>query len=162
MRGSPRSASAAMAPSIVELLREGVGPPLQVGSHLFGREQQQIRESGRELRELLLGRGEHLLQPGAGDLTPRIGDFVHGPLGVLLIAPGLADRDQPVAIESLDRAVEARTLPDVDDLLLAPVPDQPLDAVRVQRLVVQQSQDGSGRGELRGADVVMDSILAPE
>jgi hypothetical protein len=66
----------------------------------------------------------------------------------LLVALGLSDGDQPGSVQSVDRPVQADALADVDDLVFAPLLEQALDAVRVQRLRVQHAQHGEGK---RGA-----------
>jgi hypothetical protein len=63
---------------------------------------------------------------------------------VALVPTGLAHGDRVGRQQPVDHPVEAGALADVDDLILPPLFDQPLDAVRVQRLVVQQGQDGQG------------------
>ena len=81
----------------------------------------------------LLGGGEHVQEPFSAGAAAGVGELVDGALRVLLVAFGLPDRDEAGRVQAVDRPVQVGPLADVDDLVLAPLLDQPLDAVRVQR-----------------------------
>jgi hypothetical protein len=122
-----------------------LGAPVQHLGELGGLQHEHVGQGGGELRVLLPGLGQHLLQPAPRRLPPGLGDLVHRPLGIARITAGLAHGDQARGEQPLDGPVQAGALLDVDDLVLPPLPDQPLDAVGMQRLVVQQGQHGQGQ-----------------
>ena len=104
------------------------------------------RQRGRELREFVAGDGQHVGQPLPRRLTARVGELVHRPLRELLVALGVANRDQAGRLEAIDRAVQVGALADVHDLVLAPQLHEALQAVGVERPDFEQAQHGQAEG----------------
>src|ERR687884_1029958 len=94
-----------------------------------------------------------LAQPVPGRLAPLLSQLVDGPLRPLFVPRSLGDRDQPLALQAVDRLVNAGPLPDVDDLVLAALLDELLHAIRVHGRLVQEPEHGQGqrRAAMRAA-----------
>src|SRR5690606_565448 len=123
-----------------------VGDPLaERGRHLLGRQRRQERERGGELGALPGRRGEHLAHPLPQGLAAELGGFVDGALRPVLLAGGLPYRDQPVPEEPVDGLVDAVALRDVDHIVLVPLLDQLLHAVRVHRFLAHEREQRHGQ-----------------
>ena len=73
-----------------------------------------------------------------------VGGRVDGALGARRLPLGGPGDEQVVAHEAVDRLVELRALADVDDLVLAALPQELLHPVRVHGLLGGEGEDGEG------------------
>ena len=91
---------------------------LELVARIFGVEQRQEGKAGAECREFARGLGEQRMQPRLPGRVSGFGQRVQRALGKRAVALGIVHGDQPVAQQPVDRLVEARALPHVDDFVV--------------------------------------------
>ena len=140
-RGSSGGAASRARLALGQLRRDPLGPEFELRAGLLDRQAEQKREGNDELGILAARLAEHLSQPFLRRVVAGVGERVHRPVRIALLVGRLGHLDQAVALQSLDRLVQAGPRADVDDPVLALRLEQLLHPVDVHGLREQLPED---------------------